>query len=56
MKSENLENFVKIKSRTISCQGSDDDNSGHPKIWLKIPYEEHSIKCPYCEKKFVLSL
>jgi len=54
---ESEENTVIVKTRTVYCEGSDDNMSdGHPKVWLKIPNNEKSIQCPYCEKKFILSL
>jgi len=55
MISENKDNIEKVKIKTISCQGSDDKNDGHPKIWLKIPSNKDSINCPYCEKIFIFT-
>ena len=34
---ESEENTVIVKTRTVYCEGSDDNMSdGHPKVWLKI--------------------
>tara|TARA_A100001011_G_scaffold356589_1_gene400750 strand:+ start:306 stop:482 length:177 start_codon:yes stop_codon:yes gene_type:complete len=46
-----------INSLKVACKGSSTNMSeGHPKVWLKIPPNEGSITCPYCEKKFILRI
>ena len=37
----------KIKKEVIFCQGSGEEGTGHPKIYLR-----NEITCPYCGRKF----
>ena len=39
------------KIEKVVCAGGEDGN-GHPKIYLTIGENEHSVTCPYCGKVF----
>ncbi len=44
-----------VKCLKVACTGSKEKKSeGHPKVWLRISEGTGHVKCPYCEKIFVL--
>lgn len=43
-----------IKIKQIACNGSQDSNSKHPSVYLKLHDTKETI-CPYCSKKFTIS-
>ena len=44
--------IIITKKNVVSCNGRDENGSGHPKVWLKIKETETFIDCPYCEIRF----
>lgn len=41
-----------IKKNTVACDGGE-GALGHPRVWLTMD-SEGKIKCPYCDKLFLL--
>jgi len=41
----------KIKKQIIACEGSGEQGTGHPKIYLTFG-NSGEISCPYCGRKF----
>ncbi|MEE2720903.1 MAG: zinc-finger domain-containing protein [Pseudomonadota bacterium] len=46
-----LPEIVEVETIEVSCDG-DGGALGHPKVFLTLVDGE--VKCPYCDKKFVL--
>lgn len=49
-----VEGAIITKTRTVSCDGGDED-LGHPKVYLEIVPNDDSIICPYCSQEFKLA-
>ena len=45
--------IIITEKNVVSCNGLDENGSGHPKVWLKIKEAETFIDCPYCEIRFL---
>ncbi len=45
--------IIITEKRVVSCNGLDEHDNGHPKVWLKIKETETFIDCPYCEIRFL---
>ena len=45
--------IIITEKNVVSCNGLDENGSGHPKVWLKIKETETFIDCPYCEIRFL---
>ena len=45
--------IIITEKNIVSCNGLDENGSGHPKVWLKIKESEKFIDCPYCEIRFL---
>ena len=45
--------IIITEKNVVSCNGLDENGSGHPKVWLKIKESETFIDCPYCEIRFL---
>ena len=46
--------IIITEKNVVSCNGLDENGSGHPKVWLKIKESETFIDCPYCEIRFLI--
>jgi uncharacterized Zn-finger protein len=44
---------IVVRSHRVSCDGVG-GALGHPRVYLEMG-EEHSVECPYCDRKFVLA-
>ena len=42
-----------VTSTTVACDG-DQQEGGHPRVYLTIDPETRKVTCPYCSKVFVL--
>jgi uncharacterized Zn-finger protein len=44
---------VLVRSHRVACDGVG-GALGHPRVYLEMG-AEHSVECPYCDRRFVLS-
>jgi uncharacterized Zn-finger protein len=44
---------ITVDKHRIACDGGG-GALGHPKVFLEMG-TDHSVECPYCDRKFVLS-
>ena len=45
--------IVENDNTRVACDGGG-GALGHPKVFLEMG-DEHSVECPYCDKRFVLA-
>jgi len=45
--------IVETDNTRVACDGGG-GALGHPKVFLEMG-DEHSVECPYCDKRFVLA-
>ncbi|MBV0899938.1 MAG: zinc-finger domain-containing protein [Wolbachia endosymbiont of Fragariocoptes setiger] len=46
--------MIQVKARRVCCSGNQNDQDlGHPKIYLELGKEEEKITCPYCGEEFI---
>lgn len=44
---------IEVTSTKVACDGGG-GALGHPRVFLKIDHEHHSVTCPYCSRTYVL--
>ena len=49
----NVFDTIETTEHTVACSG-DGGALGHPKVYLHLDAETHSVTCPYCSRMFVL--
>ena len=49
----NVFDTIETTEHTVACSG-DGGALGHPKVYLHLDAETHSVTCPYCSRTYVL--